>query len=234
MYANHSLPSCFYVYIPQKMAGRWFFSSSYPTLCLRVAARLQDVGRDAPRCNLWKELNDIQSPFQTSFHFLASEAQLGGPEFACRIRTTLLPGKPRTTGRHWTKDGEGCCPVAMTTTRMYRLDRGGSCLEWERERKKKCYVRRGTKKTWNGVSEMELHNNPPWPLNYHAVELWRQAVQIHSNTAQFPLITKPTDSCIYIMWFCKNVHTTHVWFQKGCGFAVSACTVWSPPPSLVV
>lgn len=99
--------------------------------------------------------------------------------------------------------------------------------------KKKCYVRRGTKKTWNGVSEMELHNNPPWPLNYHAVELWRQAVQIHSNTAQFPLITKPTDFCIYIMWFCKNVHTTHVWFQKGCGFAVSACTVWSPPPHLL-
>lgn len=34
------------------------------------------------------------------------------------------------------REREGCCPVAMTTTGMYRLDRGGSCVEWEREKKR--------------------------------------------------------------------------------------------------
>lgn len=38
----------------------------------------------------------------------------------------------QTMGRHWTKDGEGCCPVAMATTGMYRLDRGGSCVECQK------------------------------------------------------------------------------------------------------
>lgn len=39
----------------------------------------------------------------------------------------------QTKGRHWTKDAEGCCPVAMTTTGMYRLDLGGSCVKWEKK-----------------------------------------------------------------------------------------------------
>lgn len=46
----------------------------------------------------------------------------------------------QTMGRHWTKDGEECTPVAMTTTRMYRLDRGGSCVKWEKKTYP-CYVR---------------------------------------------------------------------------------------------
>lgn len=45
----------------------------------------------------------------------------------------LLPGKLERlgggrAGRLRTKDGEGCCPVSMTTTGMYRLDHGTSCM----------------------------------------------------------------------------------------------------------
>lgn len=57
----------------------------------------------------------------------------------------LSAWEAQTKGRHWTKDGEGCCPVAMTTTGMYRLDRGGSCMEWVKKIKAR-YVRRGKKK----------------------------------------------------------------------------------------
>lgn len=60
-----------------------------------------------------------------------------GVQFACRIQTSPCLGSSSDWGvAHRTKDGEGCCPVAMTTAGIYRLDHGTSdvCVCWEKEK----------------------------------------------------------------------------------------------------
>lgn len=84
----------------------------------------------SPPCDyLWKRLADIQSPSKI-FPLPRFWSRNKGVLFACRIQASLCLGSSNERGRHWTKDGEGCCPVAMTTTGMYRLDRG-----WKKQKK---------------------------------------------------------------------------------------------------
>lgn len=77
-----------------------------------------------------------------------SSISVGFSQFACKIPTR---GKLRWRGDTGQRKAADAAPVAMTTTGMYRLDRGSSgvCGERgsrEREKKETCYVREERKK----------------------------------------------------------------------------------------
>lgn len=142
-------------------------------------------------CRLYYLATICEKHLMTFSHRLSSlplprfGAQLGGSDLHAETQPPSGWEAP-STGRHWTKDGEGCCPVAMTTTGMYRPDCGGSCVQWERN--PACYVRRGKQHEMGSHRWSCTITPPPAPrpntISKHALTLWRQAMQIPSDDLQ--------------------------------------------------
>lgn len=120
-------------------------------------------------------------------------------------------------------DREGCCPVAMTTTRMYRLDRGGSCMEWERKKNMLC--KKGAKLKQNKQKNLSHTIRPPGQAEcLDATHVASVHIRWCKYCPRFQHIR-----CNKRQFYYSGEITCMMQplFPRGCGTATPACTAKS-------